>query len=365
MLIIGLIFFITILVALSYGFVSFTKEESKGVTLYFNTFLVLLYFIAWIIFFVGLFIHENEYYVPIDPVDSDYTPLSFKHTFSFSVFFVLSILAIYNIWKSGKKQPPLLFVCYLSLLIIGIVLNFFLALQLFSRSDGNNNIDSSGGHIMMIAPFIHVVFSVFLLLKVMKEERIDAEKRVFTNKFLNHLNTKLQQTNILPLWTIIALLPIFIIITDILVLFGQEVDSLTKVFTETTTWQFSQKTHPPYLDHNGHYLCTVAACGTPKVVKPIRIGIRHGEEIIVNRQLLIANAFEDIITKKYPRIHSIIRRNYDKYGYPLSKDINTKLKSNLTYILMKPFEWFFLLFIYLQDENPEKLINEQYKSNTD
>lgn len=358
-----LLVYLVIMFGLSYGFVLLVKGESQKLTRLFSTFLVLMYCSAWIIYLIGLSSNSHEFNVPIDPVDNGYSPLSKNHLLSFMVFFVLSVIAIYKIWKLGKKQPPLMLVFYLSFLIIGIVLNLFLALQLSSRSDGDYYIDSSGGQLMMIAPIIHMLVSIILIIKVIKEEIIEAENREFKNKFLNQLNSKIQVSRMLPLWTIIALLPIFIIITVILVLFGQEYDSLTKVFTETTTWHFSHQTHPPYLDHKGHYLCTVAACGTPNVVKPIRLGIRNGEEIIVNRQLLVANAFEDIIMKKYPKLHKIIRRNYDNYGYPLSKDINTKLKSNLTYILMKPLEWLFLIFIYLFTERPEKLINEQYKIN--
>ena len=55
------------------------------------------------------------------------------------------------------------------------------------------------------------------------------------------------------------------------------------------------------------------------MVKPLRYGIRHGYKIMVNRQLLIANAFENILEQYTPKLHKIIRNFYDKYGYPLSK----------------------------------------------
>jgi hypothetical protein len=301
--------------------------------------------------------------MPIDPIDNGYSPISKDHSFSFLTFFFLSIIAIYKIWKKGRKQPPLLLVFFLACIIIGVVINVFLAIQLSSRNDGEQYIDSSSGQFMMIAPITHILVSLILLFSIVKDESLQADERSFKNKILNQLNNRIQKSKMLPIWSLLALLPIFIIITLILILFGQEYDSLSKVFSETTTWHFSQETHPPYLDHQGHYLCTVAACGTPKVVKPIRLGNRNGNEIIVNRQLLIANAFEDLIMRKYPKVHKVIRRNYDKYGYPLSKDINTKLKSNLTYVVMKPIEWAFLIYIYVTSEKPEKLINEQYEMN--
>jgi len=145
-------------------------------------------------------------------------------------------------------------------------------------------------------------------------------------------------------------------------LFGQYPDSMIKVFTDTTTWTLSQKSHPPFLDHQGHYLCTVAACGSPRIVKPQRIGSRHGHPIIVNRQLSVANAFESILETRSPKIHRFIRRNYDKYGYPLSKKITGRFGSNLTYLIMKPLEWLFLLVIYLFSTKPEELISRQYRN---
>ena len=51
---------------------------------------------------------------------------------------------------------------------------------------------------------------------------------------------------------------------------------------------------------------------------------------------------------------------YDKYGYPLSKHINTAFQADITYILMKPLEWIFLLVLYIFDEKPENRIATQY-----
>lgn len=80
----------------------------------------------------------------------------------------------------------------------------------------------------------------------------------------------------------------------------------------------------------------------------------------MNRQLLIANAFENILEQYTPKTHKIIRYFYDKYGYPLSKHINTKFSADLTYFLMKPLEWIFLIVLYSIDKNPENRIHIQY-----
>ena len=109
------------------------------------------------------------------------------------------------------------------------------------------------------------------------------------------------------IFSFITAIPILFVAIIILLLFGQQPDSAIKMFTETAEWTLSQKIPPPRLDYKGHYLCTVAACGDERVVKPLRAGKRNNELIIVNRQLLVANAFEDLIAEKTPKLHKIIR----------------------------------------------------------
>ena len=102
-------------------------------------------------------------------------------------------------------------------------------------------------------------------------------------------------------WPVIAILlviPLVFILICILVLFGQRPDEAIKAFLETSDWTLSTKISPPPITYDGHYLCTVSLRGHKNIVKPIRMGIRHGERIVVNRQLCIANAFEDLIKKK-------------------------------------------------------------------
>ena len=97
-----------------------------------------------------------------------------------------------------------------------------------------------------------------------------------------------------------------------------------------------------------------------KIVKPLRLGTRRNETIIVNRQLCIANAFEELIQEKTPRFHRWIRAFYDTYGYPLSRKITTPVIADIIYILMKPLEWAFLIFLYAFDLRPEQRIARQY-----
>ncbi|MCR5861220.1 hypothetical protein LRS05_03250 [Flavobacterium sp. J372] len=168
------------------------------------------------------------------------------------------------------------------------------------------------------------------------------------------------QAGKLPVMAFILIIPYVAISTLVLIIFGQEPDSAIKVFTDTSLWRLSQQMHPPILNHNGHYLCTVAAKGNPKLVKPLAVGTRAGQKIIVNRQLQIANAFEELVGDISPACHKMIRKNYDRYGYNLSKKINTSIRSDITYILMKPLEWVFLITLYMFCNKPESKITKQY-----
>ena len=81
---------------------------------------------------------------------------------------------------------------------------------------------------------------------------------------------------------------------------------------------------------------------------------------MVNRQLCVANAFEQILMEKAPSRHRRVRHFYDTYGYPLSRHITGPWQADLVYLLMKPLEWVFLGALYLLDEKPENRICGQY-----
>ena len=96
------------------------------------------------------------------------------------------------------------------------------------------------------------------------------------------------------------------------------------------------------------------------MVKPIRLGMRHGHQVVVNRQLCIANAFEQILEEKTPGFHKALRHFYDTYGYPIARKIHSKWVADLVYFIMKPLEWLFLIVLYLVDVRPENRIAVQY-----
>ena len=141
---------------------------------------------------------------------------------------------------------------------------------------------------------------------------------------------------------------------------SQAPDAIIKAWTETADWNLSNRIAPQNIQVDEHYLCTVAAGGHKKVVKPIRLGQRHGHEVIVNRQLCIANAFEQILEERTPKLHKHIRGFYDKYGFSIIKWIHSKYAADFIYFIMKPLEWLFLIVLYLVDRKPENRIAVQY-----
>lgn len=183
---------------------------------------------------------------------------------------------------------------------------------------------------------------------------------VFRTKAGEKLHKIMSTVSGMTKFSFMLILPIAVICEILYILLGQGADGFIKAFTMTADWTFSTQTPPPPLEYQGHYLCTVAAGGHEKVVKPVRYGVRRNHKIIVNRQLLVANAFEDLIAEQFPEIHKRIRKFYDTYGYPVSRHITTRTKADLVYILMKPMEYIFTTYLYMFDTYPENRIAVQY-----
>ena len=209
-----------------------------------------------------------------------------------------------------------------------------------------------------------LLLSARVIHRHMREEVEIFKSRLSSNGEHENLSRLYNIVNSLSKYSVFIFVVLFFVIALIeivFVLLGQGLDAPIKAFTETADWTFSKQIPPPPLKHDGHYLCTVAAGGHKKIVKPIRLGTRKNETVVVNRQLCIANAFEELIQERAPRFHRIIRGAYDKYGYPLSRKITTPTTADFIYILMKPLEWIFLVFLYVFDLRPEQRIARQYR----
>lgn len=143
-----------------------------------------------------------------------------------------------------------------------------------------------------------------------------------------------------------------------LYLFGQKPDSLISQFTDSCGYLLSYQ--QACSCGGDHYLCSIAANGNKELVKPVRMGLRQNEKILVNRQLLIANAFENWLEEHTPNFHKVIRKAYDDCKIPVNAWAKHKRSANVLYIFMKPLEWLFLSWLYLLDTHPEDRIARQY-----
>lgn len=252
--------------------------------------------------------------------------------------------------------PPLVSAGAIGAVLIGNIMNILYAIQIAK------NVDQPIFLLLYLYHFNLLLLSVTGVHNHIKEQTalIQKRKTQFRYKWVEKLYCFLSEVSHMRLFSFALVFPLAALLELVLILCGQGPDGVVKAFTMTADWTFSTQTPPPPLEYDGHYLCTVAAGGHKKVVRPLRFGIRLGHPIVVNRQLCIANAFEELIREKMPRMHRKIRHFYDTYGYPLSKIITTPFRADLTYVLMKPLEWLFLMVLYMFDVNPEQRIAVQY-----
>lgn len=219
-----------------------------------------------------------------------------------------------------------------------------------------------GFNYLALLPLNYVFFSLKAIRNVCEMWRIyllDNPERFKQGTHQTLLNI-LNNSSHWPLLALVLSIPLLGILIGILMLFGQQPDAVIKAWTETSDWNLSTKVSPPNIIRDEHYLCTVAAGGHQKVVKPIRCGVRHGHDVVVNRQLCIANAFEQILEERIPRTHKVIRKFYDTYGYPIARHIHSPYLADIVYLIMKPLELLFWLVLYWFDANPENRIAVQY-----
>lgn len=286
---------------------------------------------------------------------SDSAVFSPEHRLTIYVWIALSMAAFFYTAFRKQLAPPLLEVVVNCLLLVGSVLNIVIVFH---------------GELFPLTLLGHVPIGLLFLLLLSENQKAvlrQTQEDYFSEEgALNDWSNRILR---LPIWTkypvlIILCLPVMLVVTAILLLFGQQPDSSIRAFTETYKHGFSQW---DYMCDNvqcgGHFLCSVAAQGHPGIVRPERLGLRHGELIMCNRQLLIANAFEEVITEQFPRLHRLIRRNYNRVGDMIHRYyywFENKYISDTIYYLMKPLEWCFWVYLYLTDRQPENRIARQY-----
>lgn len=261
-----------------------------------------------------------------------------------------------------NKVPPLAIVLGIASMYIGVTQCILWIVQMLENQLFNKGLYIYLYLYLCLFPFNCIVLAGSTIRRLVWEWQQEQEKKeiVYKNKTLQVINQKLMDSRKWPLFALVLMLPLLGILIGILVLCGQQPDAIIRAWTETSDWNLSQRVAPQNVYVDMHYLCTVAAGGHKNVVKPIRLGERHGHEVVVNRQLCVANAFEQILEEKTPRFHRHVRHFYDTYGFPIAKKIRSPYTADFVYFVMKPLEWFFLLVLYLTDTDPENRIALQY-----
>lgn len=255
-----------------------------------------------------------------------------------------------------KRTPPLIPVLSMAAMYLGTAESILWAVQVYRPEAFTVDI------YLLLLPLNCVIITARTVRhKVWEWKQLPHEEQETENKsILQSCNRILMRSEHWPFAALLLMWPLLGILIGVLLLFGQRPDAVIRAFTETADWNLSQRIAPQNVFYDEHYLCTVAAGGHERVVKPKRLGVRHGHEVIVNRQLCVANAFEQILEERTPRLHRAVRHFYDTYGFPVARLIRSKYTADLIYFLMKPLEWLFWIVLYLSDVNPENRIAIQY-----
>ena len=283
------------------------------------------------------------------------------YTGSLPTFITIAVLGILGLCVLNlikvNKTPPLIPVIAMSLLYMGVLLSIIFAIHVL-------DFDRMGLFelYLLLPPLVFVLMSMRATLGTVREYAPAPSRmsRIEGSYALSSFLKMLEDSKRWPVIALIMTIPLLGILICILMIFGQAPDAVIKAFTETADFRLSQKIPPQQLYYDEHYLCTVAAGGDHKIVKPLRMGIRQGHPVVVNRQLCIANAFEQVLEERTPQFHKAVRSFYDTCGLPVARLIRTKTAADIVYFIMKPLEWLFLIILYVSDVNPEDRIAMQY-----
>lgn len=349
------------LVLIILDFIFYLKKKQKGI------FEFIAFFIGSVYFLLGYSLWAlPSYDIALNKygMERAHEPFSSEHVITLIVLILVGFFS-YMILKFGRRVlPPLAEVILLGGALLGAVVNVICMIQLAcgARPDGLSLYGNDYVFIVCFCtvPILFLCHLIELMVKLVKEK---AEKQAtlnYANPVMQRLNSWFLKGANLFWVALVAMIPIFIILMMILCLFGQQPNSVILAFTKTSDWILSMEVAPPPVEVDAHYLCTVSLRGHKKLLKPLRFGVRKGNKIMVNRQLCVANAFEQLLMEKTPRFHKAVRHFYDTYGYPVSKHINSAWSADLTYLIMKPLEWIFAFVLYLLDQEPETRICSQY-----
>ncbi|WP_235907213.1 DUF6688 domain-containing protein [Niallia circulans] len=345
-----------------------TKHDAKAGTVKMKTRDSLLSIGIYCLFLLGFYLNSSavdageplRIYEFTGAKSNGYASFANEYIVAVIVLITLGMLSFFLASISYKSISPIVYVICSTLIIANIILAVVYLTHTGFSHDGEEY-----SVLLLQISFQSLIFLFISRLKDFLDyflDRQNEKETEYNNKFILFLyRISNNDQKMSKLW-VICLFPVLIIFQLVLVLFGQRPDSFIRVFLETSSFIYSKipAPKPELVEGDGHYLCTVTVKGHKKLVKTIRAGVRRGIRISVNRQLLIANALENILEQYVPTIHKVIRNFYDRYGYPISRHINSKWSADIIYLLMKPLEWFFLFGLYTIDKKPENRIHIQY-----
>lgn len=358
-IVMGLLFIPVVLLALDAMF--FVQEKEAPV------FELIAFLMGSIYTMLALAVWElPDYRTPLNGYGTPkvHEPFSKEYFLSIMLFALWGFFSYFILKFKRKSLPPLREAFYLAGVYAGCGLSLVWIFQLLmgASPEGVGTGEGEGflAVVLCVVPVIFLIHAVHLMVRLVKEKADKQAGINYENPVLQRMNLWLLKGANLFFAAVIGLLPVLGILVMILCLFGQQPDGIILAFTKTSDWILSGETAPPPVYYDTHYLCTVSLRGHAGLVKPFRYGLRRGEKIVVNRQLCVANAFEQLLMEKTPRFHKMVRTFYDTYGYPVSRHINSPWSADAVYLIMKPLEWIFAAALYFFDEKPEDRINSQY-----
>lgn len=227
-------------------------ERLKPTSKIYEKVLVIITFLSFVVFIIVLGFHSTPYYKDIDPfVENCYSPISDQNSGLLIIMHLLAWFSMFALYFRELRLPPLQVSIYIILLTIGIILNFIFLYQISYHDTSRIHLWDQGdnaGFYLALYPIFLTILSVGILTNlIVKKAQLNAQMK-YKNKWLDSINQTLIRVNNLPLVSIFLTIPILIIIVLILVVFGQDLDSLTKVYSETATWKLSHHIHPPTVD---------------------------------------------------------------------------------------------------------------------
>ncbi|MDE5582691.1 MAG: hypothetical protein K2J08_03175 [Ruminococcus sp.] len=357
------VFFTVLLIAIPFLWFPFCmtglniKHLVKGINSVYSDVMTILIGGVYHILLEGVTLNETaKNYTEAIYFDELHEMLNSDYSTIIDIVMFAGIIGLFTLClKKPEKTPPLISafsVAFSTLLLVLGALRYVQMIKHFEIS-----------HIMLYLYYFNLILITARRIRfhITEQVRLANEREtVFRSRAGEKLHKIMSTISGMTKFSFILILPIVAVCEILYILLGQGADGFIKAFTMTADWTFSTQIPPPPLEYDGHYLCTVASGGHKKIVKPLRYGIRLNHKIIVNRQLLVANAFEDLIHELMPTAHRRIRNFYNKYGYPLSRHITTQTRADIVYILMKPLEYAFTVFLYMFDVSPENRIAVQY-----